>query len=219
MVAVSGAELVVLAAGRSSRLGIPKGLVEVKGQLWLELQLEAARVAGVSRAIVVLNRESEPLYLASVPSLRRGTHVVINEDPDRGSFSSLLCGLGVVSAAAPAFVLPVDVPAAKAEVWSDLAAALRPGVDAAVPLLEGEGPGRGGHPVLLGASFIAHLRSLPAEAARTARLDHLLEGRRRLQSVTQVTVRDESVRLNLNTPSDWEKVGVAIADGTRSRYR
>jgi CTP:molybdopterin cytidylyltransferase MocA len=218
MVAVSGAELVVLAAGRSSRLGIPKGLVEVKGQPWLELQLAAARVAGVSRATVVLNREAEPLYLASVPSLLRDRHVqvVINEDPDRGSFSSLLCALSVVSAAAPAFILPVDVPAAKPEVWSDLAAALRAGVDAAVPTL---GDGRGGHPVLLSASFIAHLRSLPPDAARTARLDHLLEGRRRLHSVAQVIVRDESVRLNLNTPSDWAKVGVAIADGTRPGHR
>jgi molybdenum cofactor cytidylyltransferase len=209
MVALS-ADLVVLAAGRSSRMGTAKGLVQVRGRPWLELQLEAAHVAGLPRAIVVLNRDSEPLYRATLDSLKHA-EVVINEDPDRGPFSSLLCGLGAVAArspGAPAFVLPVDVPAARPEVWSALAAAMTDGIDAAVPTLSG----RGGHPVLLGPAFVAHLLSLPADAARTARLDHVL----RLRRVASVPVDDENVRLNLNTPSDWV---IASADGTRPRHR
>jgi CTP:molybdopterin cytidylyltransferase MocA len=190
-------------------MGTAKGLVQVRGRPWLELQLDAARTAGVSRAIVVLSRDSEPLYRTAVPCLR-DEDVVINEDPDRGPFSSLLCGLGAAHPRdrAATFVLPVDVPAARPDVWSALAAALDDGMDAAVPTLSGQG----GHPVLLAPAFVSTILSLPADAARTARLDHLLHVKR----VARVPVDDENVRLNLNTPSDWV---IASADGTRPRDR
>ncbi len=199
-------DVVVLAAGRSSRMGEPKGLVRVAGRPWLEVQLEALARAGLARVVVVLGFDRDA-YARALPDLARRVTVELNPDPDRGPFSSLQHGLGAV--AGGAFVLPVDVPAASPPVWSALAHGLsgggasrgrgpeatpRPAYEAAVPTLEG----RGGHPVLLAPPLVRRLLAAPA----TSRLDHELAASR----VIHVAVSDPRIRLNLNRPEDWGTV-------------
>jgi molybdenum cofactor cytidylyltransferase len=201
MVAPPDADVVVLAAGRSSRLGSPKGLVAWRGRPWLEAQLDAIRDAAVRRVVLVLSPENEPSYRSAIPALDSRCVVTRNEEPARGPFSSLQCGLSRVAPGAPAFVLPVDVPAAGTEVWQALAGALGEGVDAVIPALED----RGGHPVLLHAALVAHVLALsPLEG----RLDEELRARAALRpgSVVRVPVRDGRVRWNLNTREDWERL-------------
>jgi molybdenum cofactor cytidylyltransferase len=193
MVAPPPSDVIVLAAGRSSRMGEPKGLVQVQGRPWLELQLDAIERAG-GRAVLVLGADRER-YRQALPDLPERVRLAFNDDPDRGPFSSLQLGLALLGAGAPAFVLPVDVPAAGAAVWQALREALTTGVDAAVPVLED----RGGHPVLLAASTVAHLRDRPA----TSRLDAELAA---LPRVARIPVKDLLVRLNLNAPQDWGKL-------------
>jgi molybdenum cofactor cytidylyltransferase len=189
------ADVVLLAAGRSSRMGQPKGLVPFQGRPWIDAQLE--RLAG-RRVIVVLGHD-RGRYLEAVPSLGRpggALAVVVNPDPDRGPFSSLQVGLAVVASGA-AFVLPIDVPAAAPRVWEALEDALQPGVDAVLPVLDA----RGGHPVLLAPSFIALLRGRnPSDPA--IRLDLELAA----AHTVRVGVTDPRVRLNLNAPEDWGKL-------------
>lgn len=184
-------DVVVLAAGRSSRMGEPKGLVSVEGRPWIVRQLDALRA---HRVVLVLGADRDR-YVREVPDLTARAVVVVNPDPDRGPFSSLQEGLAAATPGAPVFVLPVDVPAPSRPVWEALDAALGQTAAAAVPRFEG----RGGHPVLLGPAFIAHLRALPA----SARLDEEL---RNLQGLRNVPVTDPRVRLNLNAPEDWGKV-------------
>ena len=126
--------VVVLAAGRSSRLGEPKGLVMVEGRTWIDRQLEAL---GRRRAVLVLGHDRD-CYLPVVLALGRPVDLVTNPDPDRGPFSSLQEGLAAVDPGSPAFVLPVDVPAPGKAVWAALEAALGP-AEAAVPVHEGKG--------------------------------------------------------------------------------
>jgi molybdenum cofactor cytidylyltransferase len=199
------ADLVVLAAGKSSRVGMPKGLVVAFGRPWLELQLEVLEGAGIRRIVLVLSQENVPLYRAGVPGLEKRATLVVNPDPDRGPFSSLQCGLSVVTPGLPSFVLPVDVPAPALQVWRSLLAALSGSVDAAVPTLDG----RGGHPVLLSPAFALDLSKLPA---REGRLDEVLADPKRQERVARVAVTDERVRMNLNTLVDWRKLS---ALGTR----
>jgi CTP:molybdopterin cytidylyltransferase MocA len=199
------ADLVILAAGRSSRLGEPKGLVDVAGKPWLVHQLDAmARVACVRRVAVVLGLDAER-YRAALPDLAGRALVVINPDPDRGPFSSLQCGLAALAGQAgqagqtgqagqprPVFVLPVDVPASSPEVWDALARAT---AQASVPVHGG----RGGHPVFLAPALVRSLLAQPP----TSRLDHELA---RVE-VARVPVADPRVGLNLNEPRDWGKLG------------
>ena len=179
--------VVVLAAGRSSRLGEPKGLVMVEGRTWIDRQLEAL---GRRRAVLVLGHDRDR-YLPVVLALGRPVDLVTNPDPDRGPFSSLQEGLAAVDPGSPAFVLPVDVPAPGKAVWTALEASLGP-AEAAVPVHDG----KGGHPVPLGAALVARLLTRPA----SSRLDEEL---RALPLVARVPVDDPRVGLNLNTASDW----------------
>ncbi|HEY1690845.1 MAG TPA: NTP transferase domain-containing protein [Polyangiaceae bacterium] len=219
----SGADVVVLAAGRSSRLGEPKGLVLVEGKPWIFHQLDAI---GSRRVVVVLGHDRDR-YLASVPQLAARARIVTNPDPDRGPFSSLQVGLAEVTPGANAFVLPVDVPAAGEPVWAALEAALAaraPGEAALAARAPGEaalaalpeyqggqsdqggrgGRGGGGHPVLLAAPLAAEILRLPP----SSRLDEVLRRPATLASVLRIPVADPRVRLNLNTAEDWGKVRV-----------
>src|SRR5579885_2651360 len=143
-------------------MGEPKGLWAVGGKPWLEHQLDAIEALGAG-VVLVLGHDRQR-YLESLTDLEDRASVVVNPAPDHGPFSSLQHGLRV--SGAPAFVLPVDVPVAVAEVWQALHAALTGRMDVAVPVHEG----RGGHPVLLSAALVRHVLSLPGDA----RLDHVI---------------------------------------------
>jgi molybdenum cofactor cytidylyltransferase len=187
-------DVVLLAAGRSSRMGEPKGLVLVHGRPWIDLQLDTIEGAG-SSAVVVLGFDRER-YEAARTGLAGRARVVHNPDPDRGPFSSLQCGLAALPPGESAYVLPVDVPAPEVGVWARLSEALGPAIDAAVPTYEG----RGGHPVLLSPRLVARLLGLPP----ASRLDLELAA----STVARVPVGDARVRMNLNVPEDWGKLGL-----------
>jgi molybdopterin-guanine dinucleotide biosynthesis protein A len=154
-------------------MGMPKGLVEIDGEPWILHQLRAVPPP----VIVVVGRER---YEGLV------VDPVVNEDPDRGPFSSVRTG-ALHTTAASAFILPLDVPSPDPRVYR----ALEQAGPCAVPVFEG----RGGHPVLV-----------PLEPIRQARdddrLDHLLA---RLHP-RRVPVDDRRVRMNLNTPADWDEL-------------
>jgi molybdenum cofactor cytidylyltransferase len=199
--------LVVLAGGASTRMGEPKGLVKVRGRVWIDVQLGAYRAAGGARVVVALGYAHER-YMAESEELRR-VSFAINARPERGPFSSLACALALVDHDASLFVLPVDVPCPGADVWRALERTLAPAapngpphaapVDVCVPVL-GD---RGGHPVLLSRAFVAHLRTLELRA----RLDNEIRKARRVE---RVPVTDPRVRMNLNAPEDWAKVGLTM---------
>jgi molybdenum cofactor cytidylyltransferase len=202
-VAPSLPPVVILAAGRSSRLGEPKGLVVAGGRYWIERQLEAVAAAGVARTVVVLGFDRERYEV--VTDLTRRATVAVNPDPDRGPFSSLQHGLAALDPDEGAFVLPIDVPAAGPGAWAALAEALASN-DAAVPTDAGGGGAGagGGHPVLLSPAFASRLRALdPAlpEARLDVQLRSLPPGR-----VARVPVNDARIRLNLNAPEDWGRL-------------
>jgi len=197
------AEVVLLAAGRSSRMGEPKGLVQVDGRAWLDHQLDALQ----GRRVIVVLGEDRERYEVAIPSLPRRVEVAVNERPERGPFSSLQVGLARVTPGRPAFVLPIDVPAASSAVWAELEASLLPTRFAAVPTW---GPdARGGHPVLLSSRLVATLLTRDPESSRldrelaAAALDPGLDP---AGGVARVPVGDPRVRLNLNAPEDWVKL-------------
>ena len=92
--------------------------------------------------------------------------------------------------------MPVDVPGPDRKVYDALKAALHGAVAVAVPRYLS----RGGHPVLLSASFIQALAPIPPDAPE-ARLDVQIH-RLAPEARVHVPVKDERVVLNLNTPLD-----------------
>jgi CTP:molybdopterin cytidylyltransferase MocA len=204
--------LVLLAGGASTRYGEPKAMVLVGGRAWAAWHLSHFRDAGGKRAVVVLGHDVERFVaeLAWADAALAGeatvdglsVSAVVNPEPERGQFSSLLCGLGHPCTEGGAFVMPVDLLPVPAAVWRTLEDALRDPIDASVPTFEG----RGGHPVLCSARVAAALRAVDS-TSQEARLDSQLRARK--DAVARVPVDDlpggRAVTTNLNTPEEWRR--------------
>lgn len=92
---------VVLAGGKSLRMGFPKGLLNFEGKLWIEKFIEDLLFLGFVHVVVVLGYDSE-LYLKTSKMLNLGSNqiaggikvdVVLNPQPERGPWTSLLTGV------------------------------------------------------------------------------------------------------------------------------
>jgi CTP:molybdopterin cytidylyltransferase MocA len=185
--------LIVLAAGRSTRMGAPKALVELDGRPLLEHLLSPSLLRKFGDVVVVLGHHAEALR----PVVERSGHRhVVNTDPDRGRTGSVQAGLaalrGTVDAA---FVQPVDCPLVAAETYAALLEVL-PSVDVVIPSCQG----RHGHPPLISAGLFPRILAAgPDEPLR----DILLESgvRRRY-----VEVNDPGVLLNVDRPEDLDQL-------------
>ncbi|MBI4126298.1 MAG: NTP transferase domain-containing protein, partial [Deltaproteobacteria bacterium] len=62
--------LIILAAGASTRMGMPKGLIEVEGKPWIIKQLDDFAAVGGKDVVVVLGYDAEK-YVECIE--RRGT--------------------------------------------------------------------------------------------------------------------------------------------------
>jgi CTP:molybdopterin cytidylyltransferase MocA len=99
----------VLAAGAGSRLGRPKALVELGGELLVDRAVRVLAGAGCDPVVVVLGAQASDVVSAA--TLGHAV-VVVNEGWTEGMGSSLRCGLSAVGdlGAAGAVVLLVDQP-------------------------------------------------------------------------------------------------------------
>lgn len=204
--------VIIPCGGKSSRMGTPKGLVVVNGRPWIEMQLSQLRAVGVSRAIIVLGFDAEK-YLTELPwaqsallewSSVNGIQIMVvtNPHPEFGPFTSLQTAIHhVESLGEPAaFFLPIDVPCPDVQVWRSLVCECE-GVAAAVIPSYAQ---HAGHPVLLTREFMLNLLKVPMDAAE-ARLDLQLKKQRHL---AYVDVDDPKVGVNINTPEDFDSMGV-----------
>jgi CTP:molybdopterin cytidylyltransferase MocA len=197
--------LILLAGGKSSRMGTPKGLLDYQGNLWLLEQLSRYRAAAGKRVVVVLGFYCEQ-YFEKIPWLRAAQKkpihqlgleitVVVNPTPEYGQFSSLQCALSILSIGLPVpgvFILPVDVPGPEKEVYEKLAEALDAKTATVIPRYQS----KGGHPVLLSKAFLGHLGKVSLSSPE-ARLDFQIKVLPR-DRVAFVPVDSQEVGLNMN---------------------
>jgi molybdenum cofactor cytidylyltransferase len=196
MIPLNHTALIVLAAGRSSRMGMPKALAVFEGRTLLAHALEMPLVARFGDVVVVLGHDAEAI--APVVAAQ-GVRYVVNPVPDRGRTGSVQTGLRALGPKIEAaFVQPVDCPVVREETYLALCAAMGD-ADVAVPTLVRRGAGeepRRGHPPLVAARWFPRILAAAADAP----LRELLEGpgmRRRL-----VPVEDPGVLVNVNRPED-----------------
>ncbi len=139
------AAALILAAGRSSRFGSNKLLVELRGRPILQHVLDVVAAARLRPVVVVTGPDGAAAYAA----LKwRAEQLVTNPSPERGLSTSLQAGLAALtdSDAQRALVLLADQPLlSRAQIGAILAEPM----DDARPIVVPRYGGRQGNPVLL----------------------------------------------------------------------
>jgi molybdenum cofactor cytidylyltransferase len=147
---------IILAAGRSERMGRSKPLLPFGPTTVIEACIEYLRAGGLGTVIVVVGQDARAEELKQV---LKDSHVIfaINADPASAMGASIACGLREIPDAAKAVMItPADHPAVPAQVVQILVDAWRSGARLVMPTHQG----RGGHPVLIDLSFREQLASL-----------------------------------------------------------
>jgi molybdenum cofactor cytidylyltransferase len=99
-------QVIILAAGLSSRLGEPKALAQIRGTSLLRRTLHIAAALKPARIIAVV-----PCHAARYRMQAQGMQVVfsVNPHPASGLSSSVRCGIAKARYAAAILLLPVDL--------------------------------------------------------------------------------------------------------------
>jgi CTP:molybdopterin cytidylyltransferase MocA len=153
---------IVLAAGRSRRMGEPKPFLRLGGLTFLERAVHALRDGGCDVVWVVAAAGDERVAEAA---RALGARVATNPDAGSEQLDSLRIGLRALPAdAEAAAVLPVDIPEADA-VRAVVDAFRATGAPVVVPARQG----RHGHPVLFARAAWPELLDVDLpDGARTA---------------------------------------------------
>lgn len=145
---------IILAAGRSRRMGKFKPLLPFGDQTVIESCVGNLRAAGVAEIVVVLGHRGEEvrekLKSASIA-------FVTNANPDSEMSASIALGVGALANTSRAVLItPADHPAIHPETIELLIEKWRGGAKLIQPDFEG----KGGHPVLIDLSYRDELKRL-----------------------------------------------------------
>lgn len=150
---------IVLAAGRSQRMGAFKPLLPFGNKTVIEACIESLRRGGAETVVVVIGNDSPAENLRQHLSDSAVTFA-INPDPASEMSDSIACGVVQLPDEARAvLIIPADHPAVPPEVVAILIAEWRKGAHLVVPT----NAGRGGHPVLIDLKFRTELTNLDPE--------------------------------------------------------
>lgn len=156
---------IVLAAGRSRRMGEPKALLSAGDETFLRRIVRELAEGGCTRVVVVTGTGDDAARIAA-EAHAAGAEVVVNGDPEAEQVDSLRAGLTALPPEAEAAVVaPVDVPDVAAGLVRGLVDGFR---RTGAPVVVPAAGGRHGHPVLFGRAVFGELleEALP-EGART----------------------------------------------------
>jgi len=203
----------LLAGGKSSRMGYPKGLLSFMGKLWLNQQLDWISKVGIKEVCLVIGFDID-IYMEKIPWIVEGAakkgfarhlsglnvQVIVNRQPELGSFSSLRCGILSILESFPkkgVFILPIDIPCPKKIVWEQLVRKIE---EDNLTVVSPRFNSKGGHPVVMSYSFLEALVRIPV-IGENSRLDKQIYTE---PNKGTVDVNDFRVGLNLNNPEQWE---------------
>ena len=190
---------VILAAGRSQRMGRPKALLPVGpgAETFISRIVRTLRAGGVDDVVVVAAGLADEIA-SELAREDPPPRVVINPEPERGQFSSLQVGLRVVNrpGVGGMLVTLVDVPLVSAGTVEQLLAAHR---RTGAPVVRPERQGRHGHPVIFDRAVFGEIGAAPAcSSAKAVVAAHLR------QSVS-VPVAEAGPFRDIDTPAEYAR--------------
>lgn len=191
---------IVLAAGRSTRMGRPKALLDTAGEPFVRRLARVFSEAGCRPIVAV----TAPVTAVAIGAALSGTgaNLVVNPLPRSEPIDSLRIGLGAVPAGVDAvLVAPVDAPGFSPDTVRRLIAGF---LASGAPIVQPRHAGRGGHPILLARSIWPELE-----------MDGLPEGLRSVlarhtDAVLRVDVDEPGVLMDVDTPEDYRALNHGV---------
>ena len=189
---------IVLAAGRSSRMGRAKATLPAgDGHTFLTRIVQTFLDAGVDDVIVVVGHDAE-LIASSFSRSGLPARFVVNREYDRGQLSSLLAGLGVVDrpGVSAALVTLVDVPLVSAATVRAVVESYRM---TQAPIVRPTSGDRHGHPLLIDRSLFDALRAAdPSAGAKPVVRAHAT-------AKGDIPIADEGAFTDVDTEEDYQR--------------
>jgi molybdenum cofactor cytidylyltransferase len=183
-----GISAIVLAAGKSERMGRPKALLPLRGRTFIQNILDAISRSPVEDTVVVVGHhqlEIEP-YVETA-------RTVFNPDYEKGMITSLQTGIRALPpGTGGALLFLVDHPLVDSDSIQLLIANAAPN-RIVVPTFEE----RRGHPVLFGATILQEVLALPASEGAN------IVVRRDPSRIVQVPVNSPGILVDVDTPEDF----------------
>jgi molybdenum cofactor cytidylyltransferase len=186
---------IVLAAGRSERMGTPKPLLPCGRTNFLGAILDTLAASAVDDVRVILGHDADVVRRATGLPDERFRY---NPDHAAGMLTSVQCGIRALPRGTRGFLIwPVDHPLVLVETVDSLLGELSRG-DAAVALPVHDG--RRGHPVLFAAALAVELMEAPASKGARAVV------RAHQRDRIEVPVDDPGVITDIDTPEAYAAV-------------
>ena len=175
----------ILAAGSSTRLGADKALIRIGGRTLVGWLSERVAKRGVDVTVVANKSNIEEISEDILES-----NVVENVEPQKGRTGSLKVGISSIDSKGLNYrllVMPVDRPGFSNSTLEQLISL----EESSCPIQDG----RGGHPLLLSPEDVEKVRGSAGDSPL-----------REIVDPTRFEVFDEMLHLNIDTPSDIERL-------------
>jgi CTP:molybdopterin cytidylyltransferase MocA len=190
---------IVLAGGKSSRMGRPKALLPIgpRGETFFDRVTRTLLDAGVDDIVVVVGADAEAIR-AGVGIPPASVRIIDNPDYEQGQLTSLVAGLRALESAAAraALVTLIDVPFVNVSTVRRLISVYR---ERGAPIVRPVSSGRHGHPVIFGRELFDELqRADPAYGAKPVVRAHAAE-------MIEVPIDDEGAFTDIDTREDFER--------------
>lgn len=189
---------VVLAAGKSSRMGVNKLLLEVGGVKVLDRLLDTLTQA-VDHIVVVTGNNPDPIAAIAVV---HGVLVVHNPEHEKGMFTSFQAGLKLVRNSDAVFLVLGDQLGLKSELLTRMVMMMEDlsGSLIVSPVHEG----KRGHPVLFRSTLFDEILSLKGT------LKEIVDKHADAQAFVE---GDEWSTIDFDTPSEFERAKNLFEEG------
>jgi len=198
--------LIILAGGKSSRMGFPKGLLKYQNNFWLLSQIESF----VGNEVYIGLGFDYQKYYDAIPWLEKAVEkqvvfkgkkvkVILNQTPEFGIFSTLfavLRKLDLERIDKNVLILPIDVPLLNAKGQEKL---IFDNHTISIPTYKN----KKGHPIKLAPTFWKSLLELDITDVNS-RLDFQIK-KRNASEISFIETNDASILKNLNTPKEWQE--------------
>jgi molybdenum cofactor cytidylyltransferase len=189
---------IVLAAGRSTRMGEAKQLLRLGEGTVLEQTLANVLGAGVDETVLVLGFCAETIQQQLPISLIKGLKVVVNRAYEQGMASSLREGLSALDPEIDtALIVLADQPFVRPETIHRMVSEYhRCDAQIVIPLHKGFR----GNPVLLDRSVFPEVMAIEGDIGCRAIFGSHLEG------IVKVEVEDVGILLDIDNKDDYERL-------------